>query len=63
VHDNLTSNLPHDWQSVWLRWSGGDEPMTWYGEHLFRIPFPTGASAAEVCAADSAGNETCVVVD
>jgi hypothetical protein len=63
VHDNRTSNLPHDWQSVWLRWSGGDEPMTWYGEHLFRLPFPAGASAAEVCAADAAGNETCVLVD
>ena len=59
VHDNRTPNLPDDWTSVVARWDGGEAPMTWYGENLFRVALPAGASAVEVCAVDAAGNEGC----
>ena len=62
VHDNLSPNMPHDWQAVEVRWEGGEPvPMTWYGEHLFRadVTVPAGASGLQVCAIDRAGNETC----
>ncbi len=46
VHDNLTPNTSLRWQSIVARWSGGEVPMTWYGEHLFRV------TAARRCDAD-----------
>ncbi len=39
---------------------GGESPMTWYGENLFRVSLPEGAAGVEVCATDAAGNEACV---
>lgn len=59
VHDNRTPNMPHDWQSVTARWNGGEAPMKWYGENLFRAELPAGAAGVEVCAMDAAGNEAC----
>jgi hypothetical protein len=65
VHDNRTPNMPHDWQSVELRWtaSGGSAAavMKWYGENLFRVTdaLPADASDVQVCAVDAAGNEGC----
>jgi len=52
--------MPHDWQSVTARWDGGETPMVWYGENLFRADLPADATDPEVCAVDAAGNETCV---
>lgn len=60
VHDNRTPNMPHDWRSVTARWNGGEAPLVWYGENLFRAALPTGAAGVQVCAIDAAGNETCV---
>ncbi len=60
VHDNRTPNMPRRWQSVEVRWDGGEAPMTWYGENLFRVSLPVGAPNAQVCATDAAGNQTCV---
>jgi hypothetical protein len=60
VHDNQTPNMPQDWQSVTVRWSGGEAPMIWYGENLFRAGIPAGVTDLEVCAVDAVGNETCV---
>ena len=59
VHDNRTPNQPHQWQSIVARVDGGDVPMTWYGENLFRARLPDGSSSVEVCATDAAGNEAC----
>ena len=59
VHDNRTPNMPHDWTSVTVRWSGGERDLVWYGENLFRAPVPGSARDVEVCATDAAGNETC----
>ena len=59
VHDNRTANMPHDWQSVTVRWDGGETPMIWYGENLFRASLPAGVTAAQVCATDVAGNDAC----
>lgn len=59
VHDNRTPNMPHDWSSVTVRWSGGERDLTWYGENLFRATVPGAARDVEVCAVDGAGNETC----
>ncbi len=42
VHDNRTPNMPHDWRSVTGRWQGGETPMTWYGENLFRATVTRG---------------------
>jgi hypothetical protein len=59
VHDNRTPNAPHDWQAVVARWDGGEAPLTWYGENLFRGSVPEGAADLEVCAVDAASNEAC----
>ena len=59
IHDNRAPNMPHDWQSLVARWEGGEAPMTWYGENLFRAALPSSVTAAEVCATDAAGNSTC----
>jgi hypothetical protein len=59
ISDNRTPNAPHDWQSITARWNGGQAPMTWYGENLFRATVPTDAGPVTVCAVDAAGNETC----
>jgi hypothetical protein len=59
VHDHRSTNMPHDWQSITARWAGGEAPMRWYGEHLFRASVPAGAASLQVCAVDAAGNETC----
>lgn len=59
VHDNRTPNKPLDWRSVVARWDGGEAPMTWYGENLFRVLVPASAPGVTVCAVDAAGNEAC----
>jgi hypothetical protein len=59
VHDNLTPNMPQDWQEVTARWTGGETPMSWYGENLFRADVPDGVEQLEVCAVDAAGNQDC----
>ena len=60
VHDNSTSNQGYQWRSVVVRWDGGQRPLEWYGEHLYRAEVPLRAGAVEVCATDAAGNRTCV---
>jgi hypothetical protein len=59
VHDHRSSYLQQDWQSVTAAWTGGEAPMTWYGESLFQTAVPPGASSVEVCAVDAAGNRSC----
>ena len=65
IHDNRSSNMPHDWRSVVFRWTANGEPfeqpLVWYGEHMWRstVPSPEAASNFEVCATDAAGNQTC----
>jgi hypothetical protein len=59
VHDNRTPYAPHDWRTIVLRHDGGEQPMTWYGEHLFWTEIVVGFTGLEVCATDAAGNETC----
>lgn len=66
IHDRKSPTMPHDWQSVTLRWveSGTDRevPMAWYGEYLWfaEIPAPSLSGAPyRVCAIDAAGNEAC----
>ena len=66
VHDGKSPTMPHDWQSIVLRWTANgqtqDMPMQWYGEYLWRetIPEPrAGALAYQICATDRAGNEAC----
>jgi hypothetical protein len=58
VHDNATPAGPQGWTSVVARWDGGEAPMAWYGEGLWRTTAPEG-TAIEVCATDAAGNEAC----
>jgi hypothetical protein len=66
VHDNKSPTMPHDWQSVVLRWSADSQThqrsMQWYGEYLWRgtidEPSPNDFSY-KVCATDAAGNEAC----
>ena len=60
VHDNRTPNMPQRWQSITAKWVGGETPLAWYGENLFRATLPDGASFLEICAVDAAGNETCL---
>ncbi|MCC6802729.1 MAG: VCBS repeat-containing protein [Anaerolineae bacterium] len=66
VHDNKSPTMPHDWQSVSLRWTADgeahDSPMVWYGEYLWRGMIedaPAGDLSYQVCATDAAGNEAC----
>jgi len=62
VNDNRTPNMPHDWQSVEVRWNGAESvPMTWYGENLFWAPvqITNQDTGVQVCAIDRAGNEAC----
>jgi len=66
VHDNKSPTLPHDWQSVVVRWSANGQtnevPMQWYGEYLWRGVIdepPPGALSYQVCATDAAGNSAC----
>jgi hypothetical protein len=70
VHDNKSPTMPHDWQSVTLKWSSGDQtgeiPMEWYGEYLWRAVMEDGGPGTEdgkfsyqVCAVDAAGNQAC----
>jgi FG-GAP-like repeat len=66
VHDNKSPTMPHDWQSVVLRWSTDGQthqaPMQWYGEYLWRGMIdepPTGDFSYKVCATDAAGNGAC----
>ena len=63
VHDNLTPNKTYGWQDVVVRSPGGDIAMVWYGENLFRAATPPGTGDLEVCATDSAGNETCAPIN
>lgn len=65
IHDYKSPTMPHDWQSVVLRWTANGQtqeiPMQWYGEYLWRgvIDSPSGDFSYQVCAIDAAGNETC----
>ena len=66
VHDWKSPTMPHDWQSVSLRWTQDsdtqDIPMEWYGEYLWRAsiaPTASGDSAYQICAVDVSGNEAC----
>jgi hypothetical protein len=65
VHDNKSPTMPHDWQSVLLRWTANGEereaPMQWYGEYLWRgtIDDPPDDLRYQVCATDAAGNKSC----
>ncbi len=66
VHDNKSPTMPHDWQSVLLKWTAGDAsgevPMEWYGEYLWRAVLeqaPAGILSYQVCATDAAGNQAC----
>lgn len=66
VHDNKSPTMPHDWQSVVLRWSANGQtheaPMRWYGEYLWRGTINEPASPDlryQVCATDAAGNQAC----
>ena len=67
IHDNKSPTMPHDWQSVVVRWTGADgqaheTPLQWYGEYLWRATLeesPTADVTYQVCAVDAAGNEAC----
>lgn len=66
IHDNKSPTMPHDWQSVVVRWTTadgqtGEMPMEWYGEYLWRATLDDASAdtAIEVCAIDAAGNEAC----
>jgi hypothetical protein len=65
IHDNKSPTMPHDWQSVVLRWTVGGEthetPMQWYGEYLWRAVVPEAPpdTGYQVCATDAVGNEAC----
>lgn len=66
IHDNKSPTMPHDWQSVVLRWTDDDQtlerPMVWYGEYLWRATIdepPIDDFTFQVCATDAAGNEAC----
>jgi len=69
VHDRKSPTMPHDWQSVTVRWAqeGGEQnetkiAMTWYGEYLWFAEIPGDNVAGisyRVCAVDAAGNESC----
>jgi FG-GAP-like repeat len=66
VHDNKSPTMPHDWQSVVLRWTADGQthqtPMRWYGEYLWRGTIdepPAGDFNYKVCATDAAGNKAC----
>jgi hypothetical protein len=66
IHDSKSPTMPHDWQSIVLRWTANGQeqetPMQWYGEYLWRgtIPEPrAGEFEYQVCATDRAGNEAC----
>ena len=67
VHDRKTPVMPHDFQTVHVKWSvnSGDiqsTPMRWTGELFFRMDMPpplTGVMSWQVCATDRAGNSAC----
>ncbi len=66
VHDNKSPTMPHDWQSVVVRWTAGSQtrelPMVWYGEFLWRAGIETPSAETLtywICATDAAGNEAC----
>lgn len=59
IHDNTTTEQGYEWRSLVVRWTGGHEEPTWYGEHLFRADVPADAEDVEVCATDAAGNRSC----
>jgi hypothetical protein len=66
IHDNKSPTMPHDWQSVVLRWTADGQthqrPMQWYGEYLWRGTIdepPADNFSYEICATDAAGNKAC----
>jgi hypothetical protein len=66
VHDRKSPLLPFEWKSVVLQVHAPngmrEVPMQWYGEYLWRAPWPADAprtSKWEVCATDAAGNRAC----
>lgn len=66
VHDNKSPTMPHDWQTVSLKWEANgqmqESVMNWYGEYLWRgtiADLPAGTIRCQICAMDAAGNEAC----
>ncbi|MBA3549322.1 MAG: VCBS repeat-containing protein [Nannocystis sp.] len=65
IHDNKTPVMGHDFDEVVVELLCPEVmkvPMTWYGEALWRADIdavPACATAAQVCAADAAGNRVC----
>ena len=66
VHDNKSPTMPHDWQSVVVRWTADSQthevPMIWYGEFLWRAGIETPSAETltyRICATDAAGNASC----
>jgi hypothetical protein len=60
VHDHQSPSHLHDWKSVVAMYADGStQPMTWYGEYLWR---GNGQGATMVCATDRANNTTCTPV-
>ena len=66
VHNNKSPTMPHDWQSVVVRWTADSQtrelPMIWYGEFLWRAEIETPSAETltyRICATDAAGNESC----
>jgi hypothetical protein len=66
VHDRKSPTHAVDWKDVVVRFTTEngtrDVAMQWYGEYLWRAPWPADLPAAapwSVCATDAAGNATC----
>ncbi len=66
VHDRKSPSLPFEWKRVVVEWQtpqgAQGSPMQWYGEYLWRAPWPADippATPYRVCATDIAGNNAC----
>lgn len=60
IHDHQSPSHAHDWKAVVAMYADGStQPMTWYGEYLWR---GNGQGATMVCATDRANNTTCAPV-
>lgn len=58
IHDNKSPLMPHDFTSVVIIGPGGEAPLQWYGEYLWRSS-ELAAGDYTICAIDAAGNEAC----
>lgn len=60
VHDHQSPSRAHDWKRVWLVIDGTTElDMHWYGEYLWTVTAPPGATTYQVCAQDRRANQGC----